>query len=366
MSKKILIVTKFFHPDITPRAFRAFELAKEFSRQGHKVTVLTTQRDFDYKELEKTFGICIEATVKNEPNQIQGGGIKRVARFILQWLFYYPFILLTQTFVKALKDKNHYDLLISIAHPFSVHFGVALAKKNNTNLCKIWVADCGDPFVGNGEAKLPTPFYFYWLERWFCNKPDYITVPIKEAKQAYPKECQSKIKVIPQGFDFSEIKPNYEKGFNKVPTFAYAGMLGAGNRDPRTFLNHLAEIQQNFKFIIYTKNVALVAPYQKILANKLEIREYIPRNELLEVLGKMDFLINFENKSDVQKPSKLIDYALLQRPTLSLKPFDINKTGIDEFLQGNYTQQLKVNDVAKFNIINVAKKFIELNDLSCR
>ena len=29
MPKRILIVTRLFHPDITPRAFRAYELAKE-------------------------------------------------------------------------------------------------------------------------------------------------------------------------------------------------------------------------------------------------------------------------------------------------------------------------------------------------
>lgn len=365
--KKILIATKFFHPDITPRSFRASELAKEFARQGHEVTVLTTERDFDYSELEKIHNFRVLATVKNEPNQIQGGGIKRIVRFVLQRLFYYPFILLSNKFSEALKKHTGYDLLVSIAHPFSVHFGVALAKKHNPNLCKTWVADCGDPFVGNGEGRLPVPFYFKWVESWFCKKPNFITIPIEDAKPAYPENCQHKIKVIPQGFDFSEIRPNYEEGLNKMPTFAYAGMLGVGTRDPRPFLDMLCSLNQDFKFIVYTKNESLLEPYQKRLGNKLEVRSYVPREQLLSVLGQMDFLINFENKSDVQKPSKLIDYALLQRPTLSIKPFDINKVVLKEFLEGDYRHQIIIDDVSCFNIKNVTNKFLSLikDDSKC-
>ena len=364
MPKRILIVTRYFHPDITPRAFRAYELAKEFSRQGHDVTVLTTKREFDYSYIEQRFGFCVQAIAKSEPDQIQGGGLKRVIRFILKWLFLYPFISLTKSFKKALKHQAGYDLLISIAHPFPVHFGVALAKKKNKALCKTWVADCGDPFVGSGTARLPAPFYFHWLERWFCKKTDYISIPIDEAKPAYPLEYQNKLRVIPQGFDFSETNPNYEKSFNAVPTFAYAGMLGAGTRDPRDFLNFLCQLELDFKFIIYTRNYDLVEPYQKILGKKLEIRNYVPRDELLNVLGKMDFLLNFENKSEFQKPSKLIDYALLQRPVLSVKSFKVDEVIVNEFLKGIYKHQLRIGSIENYNIKNIANKFINLAEVS--
>ena len=146
MPKRILIVTRYFHPDITPRAFRAYELAKEFSRQGHDVTVLTTKREFDYSYIEQRFGFCVQAIVKSEPDQIQGDGLKRVIRFILHWLFLYPLILLTGSFKNSLKHEVGYDLLISNAYPYPVHFGVALARKKNKALCKTWVADCGRPF----------------------------------------------------------------------------------------------------------------------------------------------------------------------------------------------------------------------------
>lgn len=44
----ILIVSGFFYPTNTPRAFRTAELAKQFVRLGHKVTVCVTESNFDY------------------------------------------------------------------------------------------------------------------------------------------------------------------------------------------------------------------------------------------------------------------------------------------------------------------------------
>ena len=48
--KRILLVSSGFYPEISPRSFRAAELAAEFVRQGHKVAVHTKNREFDYTE----------------------------------------------------------------------------------------------------------------------------------------------------------------------------------------------------------------------------------------------------------------------------------------------------------------------------
>ncbi|WP_225035062.1 glycosyltransferase [Winogradskyella sp. SM1960] len=360
-SKKILIVTRFFHPDITPRAFRAFELAKELSRQGHNVTVLTTKRDFDYTEIENKHKLTIKATVKNEPKELLGGGIKRAIRFSLKHFFLFPFIFLSRHFKNSLKKESDYDLLISIAHPYPVHFGVVLALNKNKLLTKTWIADCGDPFASEQEGRLKNPFYYKIIEKWFCEKTNFITIPIAEAKVAYPSMCQHKLKVIPQGFNFKDITPNYDLSKNKVPTFAYAGNLSPGIRDPRKFLDFLIETGKDFKLILYTRNKGFLLSYAEVLGQKLEFREYVPRDVLLKELGQMDFLLNLENKNTVQSPSKLIDYTLLERPILSIKPFDINKQTIMEFLNGDFTNALVLKNVEDYNIKNVAVQFLALN-----
>ena len=50
--KRILIVSRSFYPDNSPRAFRTTELSKEFARQGHHVTVITP-RVKEHREFEQ-------------------------------------------------------------------------------------------------------------------------------------------------------------------------------------------------------------------------------------------------------------------------------------------------------------------------
>jgi len=361
--KNILIVSRAFYPIIAPRSFRATELAKEFAREGHNVTVLTHKRNHDYSDFEKKYNITIEDFVQGKWKVIIGNNLfKKGIRFILNYLLEYPDIQLTLLLKKALKVRKGYDLLLSIAVPYPVHWGVALARKNNPSLCGTWVADCGDPFMGNREKKFKYPFYFHFVESWFCRKPDYITIPIEEAISAYPKTCRNRIKIIPQGFNFekSNFTPSKQKN-NNIVLFAYAGALSKSFRDPSEFLEYLSiQSDRNFKFIVYTQSPSFIEPYKSKLGEKIEIREYIPRIQLLEELKTMDFLVNFENKNNVQSPSKLIDYAIVGKPVLSIKPFKLKRQIVNEFLKRNYTNQLVIENIEQYNIQNVSRRFLNL------
>lgn len=360
--KKILIVTQKFYPIIAPRSFRSTELAKELARQGHEVTVLTCKNKFNYDHFSKINNIKIDNFVYSKLNVDSKKNILiRGFRIILQYFFLYPEILLVNLIKKALIQRSGYDLLISVAGPYPVHWGVALAKIYNNNLCKIWVADCGDPFIGNKEKRINQFYYFRYIEKWFCKKPDFLTIPIKEAIEAYPMCCRSKIKIIPQGFNFDEVNSTISQVKNPYPLFAYAGAFSKGFRDPGQFLEYLCtKTDMKFKFIVYTKHLSMVEPYKKQLGEKLEIRDYVAREQLLEELKKVDFLVNFENLNNFQKPSKLIDYALTGKPIISIKPQNLNPKMVEEFMQGNYSNQIVIEDVEQYNIKNIAKQFISL------
>lgn len=362
--KKILIVSSVFYPRISPRSFRATELAKEFSRQGHDVKVLTHVRDFDYTEFSKTYNLRIEDFVNGKWKELSKNNIiNKVLRCMFKYFFLFPDIQFSLLLKNYLSNMSSYDLLISIAVPYPIHWGVALAKNKNKNLCKIWVADCGDPFMGNKEQRIGHPFYFHFIENWFCKKPDFITVPIKEAINAYPSFCKNKIKVIPQGFNFEEVNALCKKEENIYPIFAYAGALSKGIRDPGQFFKYLSSKSDiEFKFIIYTRSISVVEPFKEIFGEKLEIREYIPREQLLIELGKMDFLVNFENTNTVQSPSKLIDYALTGKPILSITPNNVNTVVVDEFLSRNYLNKFNIKCIEQYDIKNVTKQFISLID----
>ncbi|MDR1882729.1 MAG: glycosyltransferase [Prevotella sp.] len=362
---KIIIISVTFYPSQSPRALRTTELAFEFAHRGHEVTVYAHLGDYDYREIEKKKGVKVK-NIKTFFPMINSDG-KKVGKFnnsILNKIFSklfqfinYPDIELMFRIPSIIKKEKKPDLLISIAVPHSIHWGCAWGKKKCEKIFPDkWIADCGDPFMGNPFHK--RPFYFKYLEKWFCNNTDYVTVPIEGAKKAYFEEYRHKIKVIPQGFNFNHLKLYNGIIANEIPTFSYSGVFYKNIRDPRPFLDYLCTREDKFKFIIYTKNHQVIAPYLNKLGEKIEFHDYIRREQLIYELSTMDFLVNFENNSEVQIPSKLIDYAYTKRPILSIGN-NFDKSIVDEFLEGNYSKRLIV-DVTPYYIENVVDKLLNL------
>jgi hypothetical protein len=365
--KKILIVSRMFHPVNSPRAFRTTELVKEFAREGHDVTLYTVKNDEHHVPFEQEYGVAIkdlgEPVIRDF--NTSGGRVKNItARAVnrgLSLLFEYPNIELMWRVKRALKSEKGYDLLISIAVSYPIHWGVAAARRPDHPIANTWVADCGDPYMGQETDSFNKLFYFKYVEKWFCRKADYLSIPIEDAKTAYYSECRDKIEVIPQGFNFEESAPDttlYEP--NSVPTFAYAGGLMPGSRDPRSFLERLVSLDNEYRFILYTRSRHLVEPYLDRANGRIEIRDYIPRKKLLKKLSRMDFLVNFENSTSVQLPSKLIDYHLAGRPVLSVDGLKPDMDNLVQFLNGNYTGRYPYNGVDRYRIENVCAKFLGL------
>jgi len=361
---KILIISANFYPILGPRAHRATELALELANQNHQVSSLSLCGQYDYKEFESSTGIRIlnlgrsrMGLLHNDNTRDYPLHIKAINKFLGKSLDlpYSELYFLVKNFLE--KHHENYDLVISLAHPHPIHWGVARYLDDNPGFTKKWIADCGDPYMLDPLNKHPA--YFEKFERKFCEKADAITVPYEGAKKGYYPEYISKIKVIPQGFNFNNVE--IEKYIpNSVPTFAYSGVFYKKHRDPSSFLEFLSNLDYEFKFIIYTKSTVLLEPYLQKLGSKLEIRSYIPRSELLKELSKMDFLINIENESEIQSPSKLIDYALTQRPILNVKSNFTETVAFEEFIKGNFSEQLIIKDIENYQIQNVVKKFLEI------
>ncbi len=360
MKKKILIVSSAYFPRISPRSFRTTQLAEELSQQGHDVTVLTHIRKSDRQKIGKKENLKVVNFIKGDYKELKKKNIfSRVFQFILKYLLMYPDIQYTFLLRNSLKNYGNYDILISIAVPYPIHWGVILGIKNNSNLCKTWIADCGDPFIGYGH-KYGMPFYFRFVNNWFMNNVEFITLPYKELLVYYKEKDHHKIKFIPQGFDFDEIVlSEYKK--NKILTFAYAGSFIKNFRDPRLFLEYLALLDIDFKFIVYTRNKSLISDFKEILKEKIEIRDYIPRIDLLYELSKMDFLINIQNGNKKDYPSKLIDYSFTNRPILNVNSYSLNEEAITNFFKGDYSNwDIALKCIDKYDIKNVAKQFLDL------
>ena len=357
--KKILIISKTFYPNTSPRANRTTQLAKELVRQGNDVTVMLPNLDVDYY---KRYSVQTGVKFKSVGNQrfsnvVPVSLIQRISVRLLRMLIEFPDVELMNLVAKSLKNENDYDLLISIAVPHPIHWGVAKAIKVNKDLCKCWVADCGDPYMGCKTDTYKKLFYFKYIEKQWCKRCTFITIPEKTSISGYYPEFHEKIRVIPQGFDFDEIKlTDYSP--NKIPTFAYAGGLAMHYRNPYPLLEYLCGIDQEFKFIVYN-NTNILDPFKSRLKHKLEVRKYVAREELLPVLAQMDFLVNFDNNTSVQTPSKLIDYAIVNRPILSISK-ELNTKAVDEFLSKDYSRKMILPDLHQYDIKNVGKQFLNL------
>lgn len=366
--KKILIVSQAFFPENSPRSFRATELAKEFARRGHQVTVLTPRGNIAHDLFEQQHAVTIKDMGKYtwKAMSLKGKGIELfVRRAICRFsnlLFEYPGIQIFWLVKRALIKEAGYDLMISIAVPYPVHWGVAAIHSKQRPVAKVWVADCGDPYMGQENDTFNKPFYFNYVEKWFCRKADYITVPTRGSVAAYFKEFQPKIKVISQGFRFEDVAVFKGAVNNGRPLFFYGGMFIPGMRDPFEFLTYLCALTDDYEFRIYTTTPDIVLPFVQSSRGRIKIMPVIPRSELLFEMSKANFVVNFENAGSKQTPSKLIDFIIIEKPILSIKTGALNTTAVDEFLAGNYKQQLTVDEPAQYRIENVCDKFLSLAD----
>ena len=365
--KKILLITNAFYPEISPRSFRASELAKELARQGHEVTVLTHPRDgaksfCDNNNIQfKSLGMLTWFV----PTLKGSGVVLLFYRIILRLsvlLFEYPNLQIVFLAKKALKNEKDYDALISIAVPYPIHWGVARVRTKKNPIAKYWIADCGDPYMGQENDTFKPPFYFGWVEKWFSRKADFLTVPTNDSIKGYYPEFHSKIKVIPQGFRFEDVKLYEGQLSNNKVIFGYAGMFIPGRRDPSEFLQFLNSLDDSisFEFHIYTLTPKFVEPFVLESNGRIILKEVLPREDLLYELSKMNFMVNFENVGSTQTPSKLIDYLIIDKPVLSVAFGNLKKEELLDFLRGNYESKMILPNKENYRIERVANQFISL------
>ena len=365
-AKKYLIISRSFYPANSPRANRTTELAKELCRQKHQVTVLTPY-DSAQDKLAAEYGMNLvdlgQSSWPEIPTHFRGRSnfVLRAVRRLMTIALSYPSLEWAFRVPNVLKKLPHHDVLVSIAAPHSIHWGTTRVFRTRSKPAHVWIADCGDPFMGQENDSFSPAFYLKYPERAFCRKADAIAVPVEGAREAYYPEFRDKIHVIPQGFRFADYEGLKSIGpiEDGVVRFAYAGLFIPGRRDPTRFLEHLLARPERFEFHVFTKNTALVEEFARH-DERIVLREFIPREDLLRELAAMDFLVNFENVGTRQTPSKLIDYWLCRRPILNLQSDDIRQAVVEEFFAGNYRNALTIDNPERYDIQNIVRAFDKL------
>ena len=375
---RIAILTAVFHPELHPRAFRAYELAKEYAKQGHKVEVflLTRIQGFDYEQLSKELDIKItlfplytrELGAQNAFQQTNT--LLRWIHWGYRWLLEY--FLAGNLFAYSTRIAKHLkqamqgkDMVIALSTPFMNLYGLAKyvhQLPNNTEKKTTYIADSGDPFYYSQQTK--RALYFKWIEKWVYRHFDYLSIPTRDAIPAYsaliPKE---KIKIIPQAFNMRDVHLAPALASN-IPTFAYAGVFYQDIRNPEFLFKHLRTLTEDFRFHVYLRHrdphiTSILNKYQQQLGEKLIIHYNVERTELLYRLSECHFLINISNTTSTQLPSKLIDYGITRRPVYSFDKQSFDQNIFAEFMHGDYTHAMPI-DIRPYDIEVVTKQFIEL------
>lgn len=375
---RIAILTAVFHPELHPRAFRAYELAKEYAIQGHDVEVyiLTHVKGFDYEQLSKELGAKL-TLLPLYTRELGTENVFQKTNVILRWIhkkyrWLLEYLLAGNLFAYSTRIAEHLkqtmkekDMVIALSTPFMDLLGLAKyvhQLPNNTEKKTTYIADSGDPFYHSQQTK--RALYFKWIEKWVYRHFDYLSIPTSDAIPAYaPLIPIEKIKIIPQAFNMRDVNLAPAPTGN-IPTFAYAGVFYQDIRNPEFLFQHLCTLKEDFRFHVYLRHrdpytTSLLNRYQQILGEKLVVHYSIKRNELLYQLSECHFLVNISNKTTTQLPSKLIDYGITKRPVYSFDKQSFKPQVFDAFMHGDYTHAMKI-DIHPYDIEVVTKQFIEL------
>lgn len=373
---KIAILTAVFHPELHPRAFRAYELAKEYAIQGHDVEVflLTRIKGFDYEQLSQELHIKI-TILPLYTRELGAENIFQQTNPLLRWIHWgYRWLLeyllagnlfaYSTRIAECLKHKmQQKDMVIALSTPFMNLLGLAkYVHAHKAQSKTIYIADSGDPFYYSQQTK--RALYFKWVEKWVYRHFDYLSIPTSDAIPAYaPLIPKEKIQIIPQAFNMRDVHLS-PAPTSDIPTFAYAGVFYQDIRNPEFLFKHLCTLTEDFRFHVYLRHrdphiTSVLDKYQKQLGEKLIIHYSVKRTDLLYRLSECHFLINISNTTSTQLPSKLIDYGITKRPVYSFDKQSFNPQVFTAFMHGDYTHAMPI-DIRPYDIEVVTKQFLEL------
>lgn len=383
---KILIISYFFYPEITPRATRAYNLYLELIKQGHDVSVLTCANE-SIKISGKNINAVKPGFLLNRKKRFNPGKQEVNVKSIISTGYALQSILslynklfggrtLESVFYMVRwfnKSKSRdYDIAISIGLPFASHLAAVIARRMRLLNTRKLILDYGDPYSKNVHMNMF--FTAKWLEKWVLkNSVDAISVPIDEAKYAFKKLFDiSRIHVVPQGFDIEadrELIKNMSRNtcreINDKLKIVYAGNFYEGIRNPIPFFSRLpAALKEQIYIELYIDkgskfNMDVVEFLTENNFNFL-CSGFVDRQEILRILASANFLLDFKNNEPGTKPSKLIDYAIANTPVISVDPTDSSSaTYFGDIINGNSCPP-PILDLAAYNIKYVAKKFLEI------
>lgn len=321
----ILIVSQYYFPE----HFLINEIAPEFVKQGHTVTVLTGLPNYPSGKVEKEY-----KWFKNRKQTIDGVNVvrcleigRRNSTFFLA-LNYVSFAISAS--LKALLLKKKYDIVFCYeVSPITMAIPAILYKKKNK--VKLYLY-CLDIFPESVKSHIKSEYnIFYWLiakiSKYVYNQCDHIGVTSKPFIDYLSKVngvSTSKMSYIPQHADEKYLEQDLTSPKNNCFDFIFAGNIGYGQniecivsaveiiRDIEEFTVHIVGDGSRLEYI---KNMVT----EKKLNDKFVFHGRYPSNEMDKFYKLADAcLLTLRSDNFVSNtiPGKLQMYMTTGKPII--------------------------------------------------
>jgi len=360
--KKVLIITYYWPPSGGPGVQRALKFAKYLPSFGWQPIILTV-RQGEFPQLDETlvYEIPMQCRVYRSsnlepfllykkltgrkkddplPTYILNTGknenwIERILKWIRLNIFipdakigWIPFAV--SAGLRIIK-KEKIDLIFSTSPPHTVQ----IIAKNIARLSGLkWIADFRDPWMEivyyQNLKRNPVSVYIdHHLEKSVLNQASVITaISPGLVNTLQHKVNRDEFRCIFNGFDPDDFM-NIKVASNEIFTIAYSGFLSE-DRIPYPLLPALQKFKQgqtDFRLkLIGTICEAFLKLLQEYdLMDKVELINYLPHKQLLQVLANSDALLLVIDKVQDNQgfiTGKIFDYLGCKKPIFGIGPVE--------------------------------------------
>lgn len=354
---KVLVVSFYYTPAISPRAFRWSAVCEEWVRRGHQVTVIAAWSPGEPREqvlngvrVVRVGGGMTEAvrTRFGSPSTVRarsgegdgaprrGGALRHAAKWVhdrtwkkLYWpdfacLWYPP----ARAEARRVRDAQGIDALVTVSLPFTGHLvGLAL-KRRDPSLP--WLVDIGDPFSFFHRTTLNNHALYQGRNRraeaQVLRRADAVAVTTEPTAERYAEmfpESAHKLRVVPPLLVPLPVEaPSRNGGPLRL---VFVGTLYRNFRSPDFLLDffHALEGQAGRPMELHFYGelhdcADCFGRYPQSLGERVFLHGPVGRAEAYRAMLGADVLVNIGNDTRYQLPSKVVDYASTGGPVINV------------------------------------------------
>ena len=342
MSKKVLIISQNFYPEIGSAGNRMKNIYKLLVDEGFEVNVLTTNPTYPNRNIYSDSDYWDDEEL-NQDISIHRVKVlnRKYSRSLINRLFYYIEITLRMIF-SILFNRNKYDIVLTTIPPIFIGIVGLIAKYKYKAKLILDVRDLW-PDSLNGVGVFNNPIImkcFLVIEKFLYKQSDKIIVnskgfikPIKDKLRGMEKS----ITYIPNGARKVELH-NLVK-LNKSFKVIYAGNIGLA-QDEEVLKNLACELYKNgiiFTIIGYgLRHHSLKEFVRDHNLDNVQLLDTMTRTECLKVISEHNVAIvslKDEPVFETVLPGKIIDYMTCGVPVVG-NVSGISKETIENFQVG--------------------------------